>query len=49
VSLTTTNIYAEINLETKAMALAACEVASEAGSQKHWRDQPDLIAFLRNL
>ncbi len=49
VSLTTTNIYAEINLETKARALAACEVESDSGEQKHWRDQPDLMAFLRTL
>ena len=49
VSLTTTNIYAEINLETKARALAACEVESDAGEEKHWRDQPDLMAFLRTL
>ena len=49
VSLTTTNIYAEINLETKARALAACEVKGDPGEQKHWRDQPDLMAFLRTL
>lgn len=49
VSLVTTNIYAEINLETKARALAVCEVESDAGEQKHWRDQPDLMAFLRAL
>lgn len=49
VSLTTTNIYAEINLETKARALAACEVGSETDGQKHWRDQPELMAFLRTL
>jgi integrase/recombinase XerD len=49
VSLTTTNICAEINLETKARALAACEVESDAGEQKHWRDQPDLMAFVRTL
>ena len=49
VSLETTNIYAEINLETKVRALAACEVKEDAGGQKHWRDQPDLIAFLRTL
>ena len=47
VSLTTTNIYAEINLETKARALAACEVDSD--TRGHWRDQPDLMAFLRTL
>lgn len=49
VSLTTTNIYAEINLETKARALAACEVKGDAGEQKHWRERPDLMAFLRTL
>ena len=48
VSLTTTNIYAEINLETKARALAACAVGNDT-EVKHWRDQPDLIEFLRNL
>lgn len=49
VSLATTNIYAEINLETKAQALAACEIADDAPSKKRWRDQPDLIEFLRSL
>jgi len=49
VSLTTTNIYAEINLETKARALAACEVSEDVSEKKRWRDQPDLIEFLRNL
>lgn len=49
VSLTTTNIYAEINLETKARALAACEVESDMEGQQHWRDQPDLMEFLRTL
>jgi site-specific recombinase XerD len=48
VSLETTNIYAEINLETKARALAACEV-EDAGGQKNWRDQPELMVFLRTL
>jgi site-specific recombinase XerD len=50
VSLATTNIYAEINLETKARALAACDISHDTPSKKkRWRDQPDLIAFLRNL
>jgi site-specific recombinase XerD len=48
-SLTTTNIYAEINLETKARALAACEVESDTQGRQHWRDQPDLMEFLRTL
>jgi hypothetical protein len=49
VSLATTNIYAEINLETKARALAACEISDNTPARKRWRDQPDLIEFLRNL
>ena len=49
VSLTTTNIYAEINLETKARALAACAVSEETITRKRWRDQPDLMQFLRTL
>ena len=49
VSLTTTNIYAEINLETKARALATCAVSDETKTRKHWRDKPDLMQFLRSL
>jgi site-specific recombinase XerD len=49
VSLTTTNIYAEIDLATKARALAACAVDEETIARKRWRDQPDLIEFLRTL
>jgi integrase/recombinase XerD len=49
VSLETTNIYAEINLQTKARALATCEVEGSAKGQKQWRDQPDLLTFLRTL
>jgi site-specific recombinase XerD len=49
VSLTTTNIYAEIDLETKARALAACAVSEETITRKRWRDQPDLMQFLRPL
>jgi integrase/recombinase XerD len=47
--LETTNIYAEIDLETKARALATCEVEGGAEGQKQWRDQPDLMTFLRTL
>lgn len=49
VSLTTTNIYAEINLQTKARALAACEVEGDASGGQHWRDQPNLMEILRTL
>jgi integrase/recombinase XerD len=49
VSLTTTNVYAEINLETKARALATCAVSGTMKARKRWRDQPDLLEFLRTL
>lgn len=49
VSLTTTNIYAEIDLATKARALAACAVNDEKKTKKRWRDQAKLLEFLRNL
>ena len=49
VSLTTTNIYAEINLAAKAKALAACTVDDKKKKGKRWRDQPDLMKFLRKL
>jgi len=49
VSLSTTNIYAEIDLEMKAKALAKCEVTEERQKQKRWRDQPSLMEFLRTL
>jgi len=48
VSLTTTNIYAEVDLEMKAKALALCQVA-ETGASKRWREDKGLMAFLRAL
>lgn len=47
VSLTTTNIYAEIDLATKAKALATCCPAEETKTK--WRNQPELMTFLRTL
>lgn len=49
VSLDTTNIYAEIDLEMKAKALASCEVIDPSTSKRHWRDDPALMMFLRSL
>jgi hypothetical protein len=49
VSLDTTNIYAEIDLEMKARALAKCEVTNANSSNRHWRDDPALMTFLRAL
>ncbi|MEA2094074.1 MAG: tyrosine-type recombinase/integrase [Pseudomonadota bacterium] len=49
VSINTTNIYAETDLETKARALATCAVADKTAVIKHWRNQPRLMEFLRTL
>jgi integrase/recombinase XerD len=48
VSLHTTNLYAETDLEAKAKALAHCEVQSVT-PKKRWREDPGLMAFLRSL
>ena len=44
VSLNTTNVYAGLDLEIKAKALANCDVGGEQ-IQKHWREQEDVMAF----
>jgi len=48
VSLDTTNVYAEVDLEMKAKALASCDISDEV-IVKHRRKQPDLIGFLHRL
>ena len=48
VSLTTTNIYAEVDLEMKAKALALCQV-TEGVPSKRWREDKGLMMFLRTL
>lgn len=48
VSLSTTNVYAEADLEMKAKALANCEIEGE-GSRKPWREDVGLMEFLRTL
>ena len=49
VSIDTTNIYAEIDLEMKAKALATCAITDENKSRPRWRDQPALMDFLHAL
>ena len=49
VSLSTTNVYAEIDLEMKAKALAKCQVAEPAKGNRRWREDPELMAFLHSL
>jgi site-specific recombinase XerD len=48
VSINTTNIYAETDLEMKAKALGLCAVKNRR-SPKRWRDNPDLMSFLAQL
>ena len=48
VSINTTNIYVEVDLEMKAKALACCEIESKK-TKKHWRDDKNLMDFLDSL
>jgi len=48
VSVDTTNVYAEIDLEMKAKALALCEIKGPKRT-KRWRDNAGLMAFLKSL
>jgi integrase/recombinase XerD len=48
VSVDTTNIYAEIDLEMKAKALAHCEVKG-ANRGRRWNEDKGIMAFLRKL
>jgi site-specific recombinase XerD len=48
VSLNTTNVYAEVDLEMKAQALALCSI-SPSKQRTRWRDSPGLLAFLQSL
>jgi len=48
VSVVTTNVYAEVDLEMKAKALANCEVEGEE-PKKPWREDAGVMEFLRTL
>ena len=48
VSLNITNVYAEVDLEMKAKALATCEIRG-AVPPKHWKEDVALMQFLRAL
>ena len=47
-SLDTTNIYAEIDIETKARAMALCD-AAEPGTDRPWKEDKRVMAFLSAL
>ena len=49
VSIDTTNIYAEVDLEMKAKALAACDTGNPAHPKKMWRNNPSVMEFLSSL
>ena len=49
VSVDTTNIYAEVDLEMKAKALAHSEIPGMTPPIKTWRGDQATMAFLRNL
>ena len=48
VSVDTTNIYARVDLETKAKAIAHCE-PGPAKPVKRWSEDKGLMSFLRSL
>lgn len=43
-----TNVYAEVDMEMKAKALATCEVRGTT-AKTHWKNDVKLMEFLRNL
>jgi site-specific recombinase XerD len=50
VCLSTTNVYAEVDLEMKSKALANCEIKEEDQQPgKRWREDKGLMDFLRTL
>jgi integrase/recombinase XerD len=50
VSIDTTNIYAEVDLQRKAEVLAHSNaLRTIASNNKHWREDPSLMSFLRSL
>lgn len=48
VSVDTTNLYADVDLEMKAKALAKCEIKEEK-QKKPWREDKGLMEFLKTL
>jgi integrase/recombinase XerD len=48
VSVNTTNIYAETDLEMKAKALGLYAIKGNR-PPKRWRDNPDLMSFLAQI
>lgn len=49
VSVNTTNIYAEVNLEMKAKALQSCSPEQSTKEKIKWENDENLLSFLENL
>jgi len=49
VSIDTTNVYAEVDLETKTKMLAASSFSASPTPTRRWRDDPSVMQFLRSL
>jgi site-specific recombinase XerD len=49
VSLNTTHVYAEVDMEMKAEALARTDLGDQVVEIKRWRKDPGLIGFLRSI
>lgn len=49
VSLSTTLIYTEVDIQMKAQALRMCEPEQKEKLLKPWREQQDIMAFLESL
>jgi integrase/recombinase XerD len=50
VSIDTTNIYAEVDLQRKAEVLAhSIDFSTTPTTNQRWKDDPSLLAFLRSL
>ncbi len=50
VSIDTTNIYAEVDLQRKAEVLAhSNDFSTTPTTNQRWKDDPSLLAFLRSL
>lgn len=49
VSINTTNIYAEVDLEMKAKVLAHCEIIEQKKQPTDWRDNKELMNFLDSI
>jgi integrase/recombinase XerD len=48
-SVNTTNVYAEVDLDAKAKALAACSPGRMGASRSPWKSAAGVMEFLRAL